>query len=124
MREVERNSEAGDAIRRKPFFRKPDMGPEGQAPGVQFPVKFFNPLLEVRPLDLKREIAQPQIQQLPVGHAIQSKGHKSIVYGRANEKSRRSATLTRRFAAPSPNRERESLQDYPSPSGRGCREAA
>ena len=52
------------------------MWSEGKRTGVEFPVKFFNALVKMRTLDPKRQVAQPQIEQLPVRHSIQSKGHR------------------------------------------------
>src|SRR6266581_108159 len=64
MCEVERNSDAGNAVGREPFFRQPDVRLEANAAGVQLVVETFDMRLEERSSDLDRQIADAHVEQL------------------------------------------------------------
>ena len=51
------------------------MGFEAQGSGLQLPVQLFNPLFQLRARYLQRQVAKPQIEELPVCKAIQPKSH-------------------------------------------------
>src|SRR6185503_10174855 len=67
MRQIERNPNARHAVRAEPLRGQPAVRPEADSAPFQFVVKLHDPALQRRPLDLQSQIAQAQIQQLPVG---------------------------------------------------------
>src|SRR5262249_15539617 len=79
MRQIEGNCKPADSIRRKPFLGQPRMRPERQGASIELPVELFNPLFQLSSVDLYWKIAEPQVEQLPVGQPIKSKPHESIV---------------------------------------------
>ena len=66
MREVERDGDAGDAVRREPLVRQPVVRPERQAARVELGVELRDARLELGALDGQPEIAHPDLEQLLV----------------------------------------------------------
>src|SRR5438270_3394980 len=79
MSKIEGNRESRHAIRRKPFFGKPDVRFEFKRSRLELPIELLNSLVQLSSADSQRKIAEAKFEQLPVGHAIQSKCHESIV---------------------------------------------
>src|SRR4051812_46186802 len=79
MSKIERDRESRHTIRSKPFFGKPDVGFEFKGSRLQLPIELLNSLMQLSSADSQRKIAKAKFEQLPVGHAIQSKCHESIV---------------------------------------------
>ena len=72
VREIERNGDAGHAVRREPLVGQPVVRPERQAARVELGVDLRDALLELGALDREAEIAQAHLEQLLVGHEAQS----------------------------------------------------
>ena len=70
MGQVKRNGNARHAVRREPFFRKPDVRLKPNAATIQFTVQPLDVRLEKRSLKLEPNVADPHIQQVLVGQAI------------------------------------------------------
>src|SRR6185436_14298335 len=61
VREVERDRDAGHAIRRKPLFCQPNMGFEADATVVELTVEPYYMGFEERPFDFDGQVADTQI---------------------------------------------------------------
>ena len=70
MGQVERYCDAGNAVWREPLLGQPNVRFEANASSVEFPVEAFDVRLEKRVLDLDRQIANPQVEQLFVSKIV------------------------------------------------------
>ena len=70
MSQVKRNRKARYAIGCEPFFGQPHMGTEVERSRLEFAIKLFDALFQLSSADADRQVAEPDIEQLPVGHAI------------------------------------------------------
>ena len=63
MGEVERDRDAGHAVRAEPLVGQPEVRPELEAAGLQLAVQLGDALFEVGALDREVEVAQAQVEQ-------------------------------------------------------------
>src|SRR5919197_5827090 len=121
MGKIERDGDAGHAIRREPFVREPVMGAEAQPARVELGVDLRDALLEIGAFDLHREIAHPDVEELlvaerrPVGRRYTVGGccfHHSVSRSYASAMRRSDASSNRRPVSCSPIGSRPALKPH------------
>src|SRR5712691_46953 len=70
MGQVKRYGKTGYAIRCKPFFGQPDMRMEAKGPSLELAIELFDALFQLSSADVNGQIAEPDIEQLPIRHPI------------------------------------------------------
>src|SRR6185437_7791888 len=72
MHEVERNRDAGNAVRGEPLFREPDVRMEADASGLELRIEAADAALDGGVLEPQAEVAEAQRQEALVGETSPS----------------------------------------------------
>ena len=68
MCEIEGNRDAGNAVRREPLVRQPEVRPEHERARLELAIDLVDANRELGAFDLQIELAELQVQELVVGH--------------------------------------------------------
>ena len=79
MSQVKWYGKARHAVGREPFLGQPDMRTEPERSRLELAVKLFDALFQLSSADADRQVAEPDIEQLSIGHPFQAKSHETIV---------------------------------------------
>ena len=70
MSQVKRYRKARHAVGCEPFLRQPHMRTEVERSALELAIKLFDALFQLSSADADRQVAKPDIEQLPIGHTI------------------------------------------------------